>query len=297
MSQVKKELNKIKEMYESGNNIINKYSHEGLRDAIMVSYDLQAGSYNSYDEDNPEIREKISDTVSYYINGLGDINNILEIGVGEATNFKKILPKLTNHSIHAYGFDISWSRIKYGNHHLGRQSLKGVELFVGDLFNSPILDDSIDVVYTLHSLEPNGGREEEALVELYRIANKYLVLFEPLYELASVKTKKYMDEHGYVKNLYSVAKNLGYNVVEYKLLYEGMYGIFNTRVTIIEKNENRDAEVSSPMACPITRTPIEKIRDNYFSKESLLLYPIIERIPCLLPENAIIATHYLDEFS
>jgi len=93
MSQVKKELNKIKEMYESGNNIINKYSHEGLRDAIMVSYDLQAGSYNSYDEDNPEIREKISDTVSYYINGLGDINNILEIGVGGATNFKKILPK------------------------------------------------------------------------------------------------------------------------------------------------------------------------------------------------------------
>jgi uncharacterized protein YbaR (Trm112 family) len=61
MSQIKKELNKIKEMYESGNNIINKYSHEGLRDAIMVSYDLQAGSYNSYDEDNPETREKIRD--------------------------------------------------------------------------------------------------------------------------------------------------------------------------------------------------------------------------------------------
>ncbi len=188
MSQIKKELNKIKEMYESGINIINKYSHEGLRDAIIISYDLQAGSYNLHDKNYPKTRERISDTVSYYINGLGDINNILEIGVGEATNFSKILPKLTNHNIHAYGFDISWSRIKYGNHHLSRHNLKGVELFVGDLFNSPILDDSIDVVYTLHSLEPNGGREKEALVELYRITNKYLVLFEPLYELASGET-------------------------------------------------------------------------------------------------------------
>ncbi len=61
MSQIKKELNKIKEMYESGSNIIDKCSHEGMRDAILISYDLQAGSYNLHDKNYPEIREKIRD--------------------------------------------------------------------------------------------------------------------------------------------------------------------------------------------------------------------------------------------
>lgn len=49
----------------------------------------------------------------------------------------------------------------------------------------PLKDNSIDIVYTSHSIEPNGGREEEALEELYRVANKYLILLEPDYELAN----------------------------------------------------------------------------------------------------------------
>lgn len=291
---MKKELSKIREIYMRGENIISKYAQDGLRDAIMISYDLQAGSYNLHDKNNPETRERTSDTVSSYINKLGDIQSILEVGVGEATNFTKIHQKLTHHDIDVYGFDISWSRIKYGNLRLGEQGIEGVSFFVGDMFRPPVLDDSIDVVYTLHSLEPNGGREEEALIELYRITNKYLLLFEPLYEFASGEIKKHMDEHCYVKNLYSIARNLGYNVIEHKLLYEGMCTLNNTGLIIIEKNKGQTTEVLNPMGCPITKTPIEKIRGNYFSKESMLLYPIIDGIPCLLPDNAIIATHYLD---
>ena len=46
---------------------------------------------------------------------------------------------------------------------------------MGDMFNLPITDDSIDLVYTVHALEPNGGKEKEALKELYRITKKYLM--------------------------------------------------------------------------------------------------------------------------
>ena len=49
------------------------------------------------------------------------------------------------------------------------------------------------------------------------------------------------------------------------------------------------------LACPISKKPIELIRKNYYCRDSFLLYPIVDQIPCLLPENAIIATHYLDE--
>jgi ubiquinone/menaquinone biosynthesis C-methylase UbiE len=33
------------------------------------------------------------------------------------------------------------------------------DLVVADLFHIPFADNSVDVVYTSHSLEPNGGRE------------------------------------------------------------------------------------------------------------------------------------------
>ena len=41
--------------------------------------------------------------------------------------------------------------------------------------------NSVDIIYTNHSLEPNGGREEVILKELLRVTNKYLILFEPIY--------------------------------------------------------------------------------------------------------------------
>jgi len=37
-----------------------------------------------------------------------------------------------------------------------------------------------------------------------------------------------------------------------------------------------------------------KKNNAFFSKESLLAYPVIEEIPCLLPQNAIVATKFLD---
>ena len=50
-------------------------------------------------------------------------------------------------------------------------------------------DKSVDVVYTAHSLEPNGGRELEAVKELLRITSKRLILIEPSYELADKECK------------------------------------------------------------------------------------------------------------
>jgi len=197
-----------------------------------------------------------------------------------------------------YGFDISYSRIRYALNHLKNEGIKNTMVFLGDLFRSPIQDNSIDVVYTNHTLEPNGGREIDALSELYRITRKYLVLFEPNYELGGNETKVFMERHCYVRNLHSTAVKLGYKVVEHKLLFDrNPLSPNNTGILIIEKKD--DCETLSPrkipLACPVTKAPLELIRNNYYCRESLLLYPIVEGIPCLLPENAIIATHYLDD--
>ncbi|ODN65364.1 hypothetical protein A9E74_02832 [Methylophaga muralis] len=80
---------------------------------------------------------------------------------------------------------------------------------MADLFEIPLADSSVDIIYTSHSLEPNGGREEAALKELLRVARRAVILFEPIYELGNVEAQLRMDTHKYVKQLKNVAENLG----------------------------------------------------------------------------------------
>ena len=124
---------------------------------------------------------------------------MLEVGAGEATTLAGVLAELSGVR-QAYGFDISWSRINVANEWLREQS-QVAELFVGDLLNIPLADNSIDVIYSSHSLEPNGGREEEAIAECLRVARRSVVLIEPLYELASQEAQTRMRHHGYVRGL------------------------------------------------------------------------------------------------
>jgi uncharacterized protein YbaR (Trm112 family) len=132
------------------------------------------------------------------------------------------------------------------------------------------------------------------LEELFRITNKYLILLEPSYEFASDEGKKRMESHGYVKHLYTVAKNLGYKIIEHRLFDLSMNPLNPTGLMIIEKNKDSSNSIE-PLACPITQTDLVKYENEYFSPMSLLAYPIIGNIPCLLPQNAIIASHFMDK--
>ncbi|MBO1224048.1 MAG: methyltransferase domain-containing protein [Candidatus Scalindua sediminis] len=305
---MRKDLKKMRTLYDEGVNIIKHIKKESQSDKnssemITISYDLQSGNYIKKALEYPEWEDEYSNIFAKVLNQLGEYDSILEVGVGEATTLNNILSRISNVPSGIFGFDISYSRIQYAMNYLKKKNVKNSTLFMGDLFNAAILDNSIDVVYTSHSLEPNGGREAEALSELYRITKKYLVLFEPSHELADSETKSFMEQHGFVKNLYSTAVKLGYKVIEHKLLI-GQDPISvnknNTAVLVIEKINDFNSVSPSlqeiPLACPITKAPLELIRNNYYCKESLLLYPIADQIPCLLPENAIIATHYMDDF-
>lgn len=95
-----------------------------------------------------------------------------------------------------------------------------VNFFVADIFNMPIKDNEVDVVYTFHSLEPNGGFENELLDELYRIARKYIILVEPDYNLAGDAGKKRMDENGYIKGLANIIRKK-----EWRIIVDDPFGI------------------------------------------------------------------------
>lgn len=192
-----------------------------------------------------------------------------------------------------YGFDISWSRIKYAQKMLDMLNVKGVSLFVADMLRMPIKDSAIDLVYTVHAMEPNGGKEIQVLKELYRVTRKYLLLFEPIYEKANDEGKKRMLQHGYVKGLYDTAIELGYNVIKYEMLKNPSNPLNPTGIIIIEK-----PTISSPIddvfCDPVSRKEVNIKNNIVYCKDSMLMYPIMDGIPCLLEDNAILATKYSD---
>ena len=207
---------------------------------------------------------------------------------GNVQTFIEILKKINNNKYNAYAFDISLSRIS-----LGRKLCKkrNTYLFQSDLFNLPFKDNSIDILYTLHSLEPNGGREVEALKELYRVTRKFLILYEPIYEFGNSKVKRHIKKNDYVRNLYKYCKELDFKIIEYKFLYNSLHSSNNTGLIIIQKKIKKGSDNNVDFVCPITNCKLIKDGNILTSKgKSGLIYPIINGIPSLVKSNAILST-------
>lgn len=289
----------LKALYEQGENISALLRHEmGLQcntdEIIEIAYDLQAGSYIAALEDAEVAgrQEDYTAEIAKWILSLCDPVSVLEAGVGEATTLSGVLQHLRA-DVESYGFDLSWSRVAYAKRRLQSQGVSNVTLCTGALLHIPLANNSIDVVYTSHSIEPNGGNEESILKELHRVTRRFLILLEPGYELSTDEARRRMDSHGYCKNLRGVADSLGFRVLDHRLFPVASVSdpLNPTAITVIRKGEDA-APSSHVLACPKFKTPLEKIGDLLFSPEALLVYPIVGGIPCLRTENGILAGSY-----
>lgn len=260
--------------------------------ATLIAYDLQAGSYVAGARANPEGNSRWCVQLAGILDPLlTKQSSLLEVGCGEATTLAGVLQRLTNKPSHALGLDISWSRNTVGQ---GWLSEKGVSarLFVADLFNIPLEDESVDVVYTSHSIEPNGGREEEAIRELMRVARHAVVLIEPIYELANEDAQSRMRSHGYVRGLKETAERLGAKVNDYRLLDHISNPLNPSGLVLIEKSGISKAGVAPAWRCPLTHTPMSNLGD-VFVGEAGLAYPVLRGIPLLRAEHGVVASKIL----
>lgn len=287
-------LKHIADLYSKDINIINYLknidsSAQNSVEDIMISYDFQAGSYVKMYEDNRDFSEKYTDAIANVINALQCTkSSIFECGVGEATTLVPLSKKLDGSYDFIGGNDISWSRIAIAQK-FAKEHCVQANLVVANMFNLPLADNSIDVVYTSHSLEPNGGHERELLRELYRVSNEYLILLEPAYELADDNAKARMKEHGYVTGLYETAKELGYDIEEYRLFDICSNPLNPTGLMVIKKHAGNEKSATR-FCCPLTYAPLEKKGSVYYASKALLSYPIMNGVPMLLKEQAIVTT-------
>lgn len=258
--------------------------------ATLIAYDLQAGSYIAGVRANPQANLRWSTQLAEILDPfLTKQSSLLEVGCGEATTLAGVLQHLTNTPNHALGFDISWSRCAEGLSWLSGKAVSA-RLFVADLFNIPLESASVDVVYTSHSIEPNGGREEDAIRELMRIARRAVVLVEPIYELANPDAQSRMRHHGYVRGLKETAECLGARVSDYRLLGHTSNPLNPSGLVLIEKNEANKAGGAPAWRCPLTHTSMSDLGDAFVSEKAGLVYPVLRGIPMLREEHGIVAS-------
>ncbi len=293
----------LQKLYQQGVNITQHLRQEqGLErntDAIIeIAYDLQAGSYiaGMADAQVAQRNKSFGAEIARVILSLCSPSSVLEAGVGEATTLSGVLQALPP-QLASYGFDLSWSRTALAQRWLHSQQLTRTTLCTGNLFDIPFANNSIDVVFTSHAIEPNGGKETAILQELIRVAKKYVILLEPAYELASAEARQRMETHGYCRNLPGVAQALGYEVMHHGLFPVCTNPLNPTGLTIIKKADNSEtvSEITTEhvFACPKYKTLLQKIDGMLFSPEALVAYPIVGGIPCLRIENGIFASHFL----
>lgn len=258
--------------------------------STLIAYDLQAGSYVEEARKNPSYINnwcyQLSRLLEPYVKP-GDA--VLEVGVGEATTLAGVMNAIGLADIKPMGFDVSWSRILVAKDWIS-QTRVSANLFVGDLFHIPLANDSIDVVYTSHSLEPNGGEEDRAIAELLRVARKAVVLVEPIYELASEQARQRMSEHHYVKGLREVAERLGAKVAKYELLELCSNPLNPSGVVLLEKPNPSFHQDQVLWQCPLTGAPLKDCSDYFFAEQTGIAFPVLSGIPLLRSEHAVVAS-------
>lgn len=287
----------LKEAYARGENITSLLRTEqgasaNSEEIIEIAYDLQAGRYIAALEKPGILDHKIAygREIAGIISSLGALS-VLEAGIGEATTLAFVLDTLGSKEIQASGFDISWSRVRHAAQFLETRGIRDSLLAVASIFHIPYADSAVDVVYTSHTIEPNGGREREILAELYRVTKRYLVLIEPGYELASDEARARMESLGYCRNLPGHAADLGMKVLRHELFPHSANPLNPTAITVIEKDPTASLGAAD-WVCPKYRTPLETFDDCEFSEEAMRAYPRLGGIPCLRIEDGIIASQY-----
>jgi ubiquinone/menaquinone biosynthesis C-methylase UbiE len=290
--------NHILEAYSRGENItelLRKVSGSisNTEEIIETSYDIRTGFYDNTLQ-KPEIWSLKRDyglALASEIGALTIPKSVLEAGVGEGKTMYFVTNSFEVQPNYLHGFDISWSRIASCREWLASHGFNNIFLSVASLRHAPYADRSFDIVYTSHAIEPNGGKERSILEELFRITSRHLILLEPGYELAPEASRQRMKGLGYCTGLVRHATDLGMKVVKHAMFPYTENPLNPTAITVIEKNGGAPTAIPR-LVCPKYGTPLAEYPDSLYSADALRAYPKLLSIPCLRPEDGIIASSY-----
>lgn len=216
----------------------------------------------------------------------------MDVGCGELTQTQALFGKLDTLD-HFFACDISFSRCLKGldfyKDKVNENTFENTKVFVGEMLQLPLPDNSIDIIFTAHAMEPNRGNEDVILAEFLRVAKKGLVLIEPSYELANDEQKQRMDLHGFIKGLPDTI----HDIKNAKLLQNELTNIYSRELNrpasfIIKKMDDPISENNAVFVDPVSKTELTHGSNYFFSPVRGVTHPIIENIPILRPSVEVI---------
>jgi ubiquinone/menaquinone biosynthesis C-methylase UbiE len=168
---------------------------------IRQSYDRQASESYVKKLRNPFF-EKYGREVGRTLANLKP-KSLLDVGTGDGYTLSYALEECRIPVV--VGVDVSMERLRIAESILGPRNVTFQQM---DLFNLSFGDDSFDVVMTSHAIEPNGGKELEAVRELTRVARRYVLMLEPDYYAATEDGKKRMERLNYCTDLWEACVDI-----------------------------------------------------------------------------------------
>ena len=233
-------LQKLRELFNEGKSLTHWITSNKIpmnEELISIIYDLQAGTYTSAAKANPLHVKRIAEEIAAAIKtlpGYLEVSTILDCGIGEGTTLVPILDEL-NFSGQVMGFDASPSRASWAADNA--KHLDNVQLFVAEMSQIPISDNSMDLVLTVHSLEPNGSKENLLISELSRVSARYVVMVEPDFENASLQQKSRMNQLGYIESLDEAISLANLKVIDIAPLKENINPLNKASIWLCEKSD------------------------------------------------------------
>lgn len=275
--------------FREGKNVIKTLRGAGGADEDMIefAYDLQAGSYVEALNDKRilDIQQRTGQRLTEILQNLG-ARSVCEAGTGEGIT----LGFITAPAVRFSAFDISLSRLLVAQSFL-RERIHGVRLFSANLSEIPLPDNSVDVMLTVHAVEPNGGNEATILRELHRVAARYLMMIEPDYERGSDAQQSRMREHGYVRGLRDHLHELSGKLVSDEPWPIVTNELNRASLFLFEKNQDSS---EFRFVSPQLKSELQPWSGFYFSPAEGCLYPIVNNLPVLRSSAALICSRAQD---
>ena len=259
------------------------------KQSIKMSYNVQSGTYIKFFKSLSKnkinkIYQPIIDTIK---NDFKSTKTILDFGCGELTTSLFIFNKIKKNIINYFANDISLNRLilgqNYAKNRLNKKEFKKLKIFCNSDANLPFKDNSIDLIITIHSLEPNNKDKELFINELFRISKKGLILMEPHYEISNDKQKKRMLKFNYIRGIKKLfdKKDCELKIIkkDHHINKQNVSSLFVIKKKKIRKNN------STKYIEPKTYSYLNNINSFLYSPKSLRFYPVYNDISIFSDES------------
>lgn len=280
--------------FDAGENVVNTILSrfpDAKQEAIEIAYELQAGSYTA-NRDTPvslayrgEQHDILADRVFPRLTT--DRNAILlDAGTGEGTGWYGF--EFGNSPVgELHAVDISLRRLDYVRQNVAftRDRLSVVR---ADLLDLPYWPKSFDVVVTMHAVEPNGGREHEAVNKLADLTADLVCLFEPDYRSASPEGRARMEKLGYGLEIFEAAHALA----DFEVLFEQpLASVTNplNPTTVICLKRKKSSKGSLRRKSPLSDLDLIS-REDHFAETgpgASAVFPIVSGVECMRRSDAV----------